>query len=69
MEILWEDFLLAERKGGKFNKGKVGKMIQVKKGMLFLKSFSGGLLWVFLKHPLDEMEIAKIRYKYQEIYF
>ena len=44
-------------------------MIQVKKGMLFLKSFSGGLLWVFLKHPLDEMEIAKIRYKYQEIYF
>ena len=60
---------MLKEEGGKFNKGKGRKMLQVKKGMLFLKSFSGGLLWVFLKHPLDEMEIAKIRYKYQEIYF
>ena len=34
-----------------------------------IKEILRGIIVIFFVHPLDEMEIAKIRYKHMEIYF
>ena len=45
------------------------EMTTGKKAFSLLKTYLETLVYLFLVHPLDEMEIAKMRYKHMEIYF